>query len=219
MGGARACKDRIVVLDLRVCFIGESFVAGVGDQKCLGWAGRLASRAIGAGQPLTYYNLGIRRENSTELRERWAGECAPRLPEGADCRVVISTGVNDTQFENGSPRVDPDDALRNMAAILREVRERGWQAMVVAPPPNVDDEHNARIVALDGRYADLCEETKVPYLRAHQPLRENQIWMRDIAAGDGYHPGAAGYDEFAALLAPHWLLWLADPGSELPVVR
>lgn len=215
----RACEDRCVVLDLRVCFIGESFVAGVGDQKCLGWAGRLAARAIAAGQPLTYYNLGIRRENSTELRARWEAECAPRLPAGADCRVIVSTGVNDTQFEDGRARVDPEDSVRNLAEILRAARERGWQTMVVAPPPNVDDGHNARILALDTAFADLCEEAKVPYLRTHQPLRENQTWMQDIAAGDGYHPGAAGYDEFAALLAPHWLLWLADPGSELPVVR
>ncbi|MEC3958152.1 GDSL-type esterase/lipase family protein [Nocardia sp. CDC153] len=208
-----------MVLDLRVCFVGESFVAGVGDQKCLGWAGRLAVRAIAAGQPLTYYNLGVRRENSTELAARWEAECAPRLPQGADCRVVISTGVNDTQFEDGRPRVEVEDSVRNLADMLRRVREKGWQAMVVAPPPNVDAEHNARIVDLDARFADLCEEAKVPYLRTHQPLRENQIWMQDVAAGDGYHPGAAGYDEFAALLAPHWLLWLADPGSELPVVR
>ncbi|MFE4455733.1 GDSL-type esterase/lipase family protein [Nocardia tengchongensis] len=208
-----------MVLDLRVCFIGESFVAGVGDPKCLGWAGRLAARATAAGQPLTYYNLGIRRENSTELRARWEVECERRLPAGADCRVVISTGVNDTQFENGRPRVDSDESVANMAEILRRVRERGWQAMVVAPPPNVDDAHNVRLEALDTRYAYVCEQADAPYLRAHQPLRENQIWMRDIAAGDGFHPGAVGYDEFAALLAPHWLLWLADPGSELPVVR
>ncbi|MGW4241519.1 GDSL-type esterase/lipase family protein [Nocardia sp. NPDC004722] len=208
-----------MVLDLRVCFIGESFVAGVGDQKCLGWAGRLAARAIAAGQPLTYYNLGIRRENSTELAARWEAECALRLPAGSDCRVVISTGVNDTQFEDGRPRVELEDSVRNLAAILRAARERGWQTMVVAPPPNVDDAHNARILALDTRYADLCEEVKVPYLRTHHPLRENPVWMREVTAGDGYHPGAPGYDEFAALLAPHWLLWLADPGSELPVVR
>ncbi|MGW4530474.1 GDSL-type esterase/lipase family protein [Nocardia sp. NPDC004340] len=208
-----------MVLDLRVCFLGESFVAGVGDQKCLGWAGRLAARATAAGQPLTYYNLGIRRENSTELRGRWEAECAPRLPAGADCRVVISTGVNDTQFENGRPRVDSAESVRNLAEILRRAREKGWRAMVVAPPPNVDDEHNARLLDLDVRYAELCEQAQAPYLRAHQPLRENRIWMRDIAAGDGFHPSATGYDEFAALLAPHWLLWLADPGSELPVVR
>lgn len=208
-----------MVLDLRVCFVGESFVAGVGDQKGLGWAGRLAARAIAAGIPLTHYNLGIRRENSSELRRRWESECAPRLPEGTDRRVVISTGVNDTQFENGRARVDSAASTRNLTEILRRARERGWHTLVVAPPPNVDDEHNARLLDLDARYAEHCEHAGVPYLRAHQPLRENEIWMRDVVAGDGFHPGAAGYDQYAALLFPHWLLWLGDPGSELPVVR
>ncbi|MEV6770763.1 GDSL-type esterase/lipase family protein [Nocardia sp. NPDC051030] len=208
-----------MVTDLRVCFVGESYVAGVGDQKCLGWAGRIAVRAIAAGQPLNYYNLGIRRETSTELRARWEAECTPRLPQGVDGRVVISTGANDTGHENGLPRVDPDDSVANLAAILRGIAERGWQALVVAPPPNVDDEHNLRLSALDERFAELCDTAAVPYLRVHQPLRENPIWMREVALADGYHPGAAGYEEFANLLVPHWLLWLADPGSGLPVVR
>ncbi|MEV6068158.1 GDSL-type esterase/lipase family protein [Nocardia sp. NPDC052001] len=208
-----------MVPDLRVCFLGESFVAGIGDRKHLGWAGRLAVRATAAGQPLNYYNLGIRRETSTELRARWAAECTPRLPAGADCRVVISTGVNDSQYENGRPRVDPEVSADNLTAILRGTREKGWQTMVIAPPPNVDEDHNRRLLALDDSFADICDALDARYLRAHQPLRDNPIWMREVAARDGYHPDATGYDEFAALLAPHWLLWLADPGSGLPTVR
>jgi len=29
--------------DVRVCYIGDSFVKGVGDQNKLGWAGRLSN--------------------------------------------------------------------------------------------------------------------------------------------------------------------------------
>ena len=39
--------------DLRICFVGDSFVAGVGDPLCLGWPGRLAARTFADGQPLT----------------------------------------------------------------------------------------------------------------------------------------------------------------------
>jgi lysophospholipase L1-like esterase len=31
--------------DVRVCFVGDSFVAGVGDPRHLGWAGRLAAQS------------------------------------------------------------------------------------------------------------------------------------------------------------------------------
>lgn len=32
--------------DVRVCFVGDSFVAGVGDAQHLGWAGRLQRTAM-----------------------------------------------------------------------------------------------------------------------------------------------------------------------------
>lgn len=35
--------------DLRVCLVGDSFVAGVGDPDHLGWVGRVAVRSHGAG--------------------------------------------------------------------------------------------------------------------------------------------------------------------------
>ncbi|WP_306364460.1 GDSL-type esterase/lipase family protein [Nocardia sp. CC227C] len=191
-----------------MCFVGESFVAGVGDQQCLGWAGRLAVRAIAAGQPLTYYNLGVRRETSTRLHARWLAECAPRLPAGCDGRLVLSTGVNDTMHENGRPRVPLEESVANLAGVLDTARAREWSVLVVAPPPVADAAHTDRIAALDERFATHCDAVGVPYLRVHTALRDNRVWMAEVAAGDGAHPGAAGYDEFAELSAPYWLRWL-----------
>ncbi|MGK8554371.1 GDSL-type esterase/lipase family protein [Nocardia gipuzkoensis] len=85
--------------DLWVCFVGDSFVAGVGDERCLGWAGRLGAAAHAEGVPLTAYNLGVRRQTSAEILDRWLIECSPRLPEGVDARVVLSFGVNDAMCE------------------------------------------------------------------------------------------------------------------------
>ncbi|MGY4098205.1 hypothetical protein ACW2Q0_01365 [Nocardia sp. R16R-3T] len=42
--------------DLRVCFIGDSFVAGVGDPQGLGWVGRPAAGTYTTGQPLAADN-------------------------------------------------------------------------------------------------------------------------------------------------------------------
>ncbi|WP_067826273.1 DUF459 domain-containing protein [Nocardia inohanensis] len=199
--------------DVRVCFVGESYVAGVGDPRGMGWAGRLAARAEAAGQPLVHYNLGIKREDSNELRARWASECARRLPAGADCRVVVSTGANDTQFENGRRRVDLATSLANLTEILDTARARGWRTLVVSPPPNVDEEHNSRLIELGDGYAQVCERAGVPFVRVHETLRASPTWMADVRAGDGYHPGADGYAEFAELVAPQWLGWLAETGS------
>ncbi|ATL71266.1 GDSL-type esterase/lipase family protein [Nocardia terpenica] len=205
--------------DVRICFVGDSLVAGLGDRRCLGWAGRLAVRAIGAGLPVTYYNLGVRRQTSTEIARRWFPECESRFPAGVDARVVLSFGVNDTLLEDGRTRVASEDSAANLSAILRGARERGWPTLVVAPPPVNDDEHNARTEKLAVRFAEVCEAEEVPYVRVHRPLRDNATWMSEVAAGDGYHPSAAGYDELEALIASHWLQWLTEPGSGLPDVR
>ena len=90
--------------DLRVCFIGDSFVAGVGDPQHLGWTGRLAAESWRAGRPLTAYNLGVRRQTSLDISHRWLFECEQRLPETADGRVVFSFGVNDTADDEGGQR-------------------------------------------------------------------------------------------------------------------
>lgn len=50
--------------DIRICFIGDSFVNGTGDETALGWTGRLCAAAHARGFPVTYYNLGIRRKRS-----------------------------------------------------------------------------------------------------------------------------------------------------------
>ncbi|NKV11316.1 hypothetical protein GS909_09880, partial [Rhodococcus hoagii] len=98
---------------------------GVGDSEFLGWAGRLA-----AGSPataLTAYNLGVRRQTSSDVRGRGRDECAQRLPAGVDRRVVFSFGVNDTTVEGGAPRVDPHVSVENLAAMLAECAASGWR--------------------------------------------------------------------------------------------
>lgn len=65
--------------DLRVCALGDSFVAGFGDPECRGWLGRVAAR----GAPMTLYNLGIRRQTSPEIRARWKSEMAHTPPPAA----------------------------------------------------------------------------------------------------------------------------------------
>ena len=64
--------------DRRVFFVGDSFVAGVGDPEHRGWVGRLSERAQRAGAPITAYNLGVRRDTSDDICRRWMDEVAVR---------------------------------------------------------------------------------------------------------------------------------------------
>lgn len=196
--------------DLRICFVGDSYVAGVGDPRFLGWAGRLAAHTIAGGRPLTGYNLGVRRQTSADILARFAQECGQRLSDATDPRVVLSLGVNDATHENGHPRVHPDESSANLTRILDQATTHGWSALVVGPPPVADAGHRARTAQLDQEFARICGHAAVPYVSVHRPLSDNHIWLHEVRTGDGAHPGAAGYDEITALIAPHWQRWLAS---------
>ncbi|WP_346623052.1 GDSL-type esterase/lipase family protein [Blastococcus montanus] len=197
-----------MITDLRVCFIGDSFVAGVGDAEHRGWVARLCARSTGAGLPLTAYNLGVRRETSVDVLARWEAECRPRLSVGDDRRIVVGVGVNDTALEGGTPRVPAERSVTALAALLDGAVAAGWPVLVVGPPPIADDGQNARIAALDVRFAEICSARDVPYVSVTGPLGASDPWRRQVAEGDGAHPGAAGYQELADLVWPEWEAWL-----------
>jgi len=142
--------------DVRVCFVGDSFVAGVGDPQHLGWAGRLAAHSHHRGPALTSYNLGIRRDTTSDVLGRWRTECSPRLPAGCRAGVVLSFGVNDTSMERGASRVDPGTSAENLDALLRQAGHAGWPVLTAGPPPVDDEEQNERIAVLDAAFAAVC---------------------------------------------------------------
>ncbi|WP_433079209.1 GDSL-type esterase/lipase family protein [Dactylosporangium sp. CA-052675] len=187
--------------DVRVCFLGDSFVAGVGDPQCLGWAGRLAALAHRRGTPLTAYNLGIRRDTSADVLARWRAECTPRLPAGCDARLVLSFGVNDTV--QGLPAAGSTGRLRTLLTDAA-----AWPRLVVGPPPVDDEPVNRALAALDESFAEACRDLRVPYVSTLPALVRDPVWMREVRAGDGAHPGAAGYEALTRLVAPAWVRWL-----------
>jgi acyl-CoA thioesterase-1 len=195
---------------MRICFFGDSFVNGTGDPTGLGWVGRVAAAAQRRGHDLTAYNLGIRRDTSADVAQRWQEEARRRLPPEFDGRLVFSFGANDCVVENGAPRVTPDRALDNARSML-EAAKRGHPTLMLGPPPlPLLDGADRRIAALSQDFARLTAEIAIPYLELWTPLAATTLWRLDVAAGDGAHPGAAGYALIAGLVAgwPPWRAWL-----------
>ncbi|MBD2073588.1 lipase [Phormidium sp. FACHB-592] len=193
--------------DVRICFVGESFVNGTGDRTHLGWTGRLCQALSQRGDRITYYNLGIRRETTTELLARWQQDCDRRLPPGCHHRVVFSFGVNDTTLENGSTRVTLVQSLANARQIL-SVAQQTYPILMVGPAAIADKAQNVRINELSVHFAHLCETLNVPYLHIFTSLSQSATWMQEVEAGDGAHPDAAGYAELACLVQK-WSAWKA----------
>lgn len=191
--------------DVRLCFLGDSFVNGTSDETHLGWAGRLCVGLSAQGYDITYYNLGIRRETSSGLAGRWQAEAARRFEPESDNRVIFSFGTNDTTIESGKMRVETAVSLQNTRQILTAA-QKTYPVLMLSPPPIADVAQNGRTEHLITQFAELCQELGIPYLDVFTPLLATPSWLAAVAAGDGAHPNAAGYAQLAALVDA-WEVW------------
>jgi lysophospholipase L1-like esterase len=183
---------------LRLIAFGESFVTGVGDPDHLGWVGR----ALAGRREVTLYNLGVRRATTTKIAGLWRREAEARLVDEEPCRIVFSFGCNDTAHADGAARVTPAQSLLNARALLTEAGGL-CPVLLVGPPPVPDAGHQARIEALSENLRLLCARLKVPFIDVFRPLAADGLWVAEAAAFDGAHPGAAGYQRMADLVAAH----------------
>ncbi|KAB2383696.1 G-D-S-L family lipolytic protein [Actinomadura montaniterrae] len=200
---------------LRICFIGDSFVQGIGDPEYRGWVGRVL-QATGDG--ITAFNLGVRRNTFQDVLRRCRREILARAVPDADNRLVISCGSNDTLEEDGEIRVDPSDSLHDLAAVLDQCRHSGIAPLVVGPPPVIDAgaDHLLRTSSLASEMATLCLSRGVPFIDTTLKLARDPVWVEEAMAGDGAHPGSGGYRRMADLvLADCWHQWIAHPRGHL----
>ncbi len=191
-----------------MCFVGDSFVAGVGDPAHLGWVGRLAARAETRGVTLTGYNLGVRLDTSGDVRARWAQEVRRRFVDGVDNRLVLSFGVNDTTARPGGTRTEPEMSCANLDVILSGAERAGWPALFVGPAPIADQDQNERIRRLNDRFAAVSTDHAVVYVDTFTELIAEPVWAAEVNAGDGSHPSAAGYERLAEIIFTPWWSWL-----------
>jgi len=195
--------------DIRICFVGDSFVNGTGDAMALGWAGRLCVEANTYGSQVTCYNLGIRRNTSRDILARWELECRLRLPESCDGRVVISCGVNDTVLENGAIRVSFTESCNNVRDILGAAKN--YKVLMVGPPPVNDDDQDQRINALSSAYAAIAAELEVPFIDLFSALALDESYSAEISGNDSFHPGSEGYIKMANIIASSGSWWFKRP--------
>ena len=207
---------------LRICFVGDSITAGTGDDRFLGWPGRLAAHEHAAGHDVTVYNLGIRADTSEHLASRWEAECRVRLPAHVNGALVFAFGVNDAAVERGTGlRVPVARSVAVAQAMLTAAR--AWlPALWIGPAPVAADGaqiapsadlayefENRRIAALNDAYARLAGRMGVPYLDLYAALADTPAWQPAVAAGDGVHPTAEGYLLIAETIRawPAWRAW------------
>ena len=183
---------------MRICLVGDSFVQGTGDDRALGWPGRLVASLREKGRDVTGYNLGIRRESSADIALRWRAEVERRFRTDEPKRLAFSFGANDcASDENGEPRAPARACLAQAHQILIEAAGVA-PTIMLGPAPILEDERaDARVAALSRELGELCASLGAPYLEIFPFLIGCEAWRRDAAAGDGVHPHHAGYSALA----------------------
>ncbi len=191
--------------DVGLVFIGDSFIAGYGDPKGLGWVSRVVGRSSHPDVDLTAYNLGVRGDSSADVLNRWRAEGLPRWGDRRERRLVLGVGQADAE-----QRLTTARSRLNMANILDDTTARGIAAFVVGPPPTLDPDLNARLEIIVEAQADVCSRRSVPFVDCFYPLVEHDQWISELStAPDQRHPGQAGYGLLAWLvLHGGWERWL-----------
>lgn len=206
--------------DLPVCIIGDSFVAGYGDETGRGWTALLVEAAAREDLHLHATVAGIGGDTSEMILARW-DEVDRRRAAFPTTAVIAEFGVNDVMHVAGAePGVEVErvDEQGTVAALRGMIgRAPRGRFLVVGPPPVLWDEVNARTVARAEAIASVCAEAGVPFVPTFDALRPGGAWMREVAAGDGAHPGPGGYAQFAEAITRPVLDWLralpdAEPG-------
>ncbi|MEY4880475.1 MAG: hypothetical protein RJB62_1944 [Pseudomonadota bacterium] len=193
---------------LRISFIGDSLVAGTGDPEFLGWPGRMARAAEERGHDITCYNLGIRGNTSAEILARWRREADVRYVAGQDNRLVFQFGVNDTKDVDGKRIVTPEQAEIQARDVLSAAK--AWvPVLMIGPPPIEDAARNLRIADMSARLAGVSNALGISYFDSFTTLKGSPVWTRAVRDGDGVHPVATGYAEWARSIDAWtpWRMW------------
>ena len=186
---------------MKICyFFGDSVTLGVNDAPAGGWVARFAGKAEQEGllkSPDTFYNLGVRKNSSRMILDRWEEEYKVRTIEGVPSYMLFCFGTVDMAAPRGSVNIPIGESAANARDILQAARQYGSVALMSAPPVK-DGEHNQRLDSLCTAYAAICASIGVPFIDVYHPLMKGG-YVDDLS--DGVHPGATGNDLIAGILA------------------
>lgn len=109
---------------MRICFIGDSFTQGIGDETELGWVSRIAIHIRKNRPGLSIFNLGIRGNTSSDIFHRWETEVRARASDKDSLRLVFCFGANDCADDgSGRSRVSIADTISNTHVIMRAAKK------------------------------------------------------------------------------------------------
>src|SRR5690606_7540382 len=110
--------------------------------------------------------------------------------------------------------VDTADVARGVEAIVRAIRKRAPEALIVLMSPFPRHDHaeaNAAIEEINRRLASLADAERIEFLDINDGLTDRDGRLRDDVSRDGLHLTARGYDVWASALKPLLAARLGPP--------
>ncbi|WP_026535991.1 GDSL-type esterase/lipase family protein [Arthrobacter sp. H14] len=191
---------------IRIAAVGDELLAGSGDQRALGWFGRVLARTTDDAASVEAFPLAVPEEGTEALAARWLQEAERRFDERHENRLVIGLSDRDLDLE-----ISPARSRLNLANILDGAAQLGVKVFVVGPPPGLNPERNKRLGELSAAYGDVTTRRKHTYVDTYTPLLNHEQWRTDLA-GNGGVPGQAGHGLIAWLVLHRgWFTWLDLP--------
>ncbi|MDO4792175.1 MAG: GDSL-type esterase/lipase family protein [Buchananella hordeovulneris] len=193
---------------LRLCFVGDELVGGVGDPRALGWTGRVLARTPHPEHRLAAI-LPVPGETTAAMAERWEAECRLHYSPLADNRLVIGLGIGDIRSGQSMAR-----SRLNLAKVLDTAQASRIAPFVVGPPP-LAGVPQAMIAEFSDAAAQVCERREIPYVETFASLQGHDQWHTDISSSRLGLPGQVGYSLLAWLVAHcGWFDWLGVESTE-----
>jgi lysophospholipase L1-like esterase len=194
-----------VLTDLNICVLGDGIAMGIGDPQNQGWPGLLMdSVRVGHG-PLNYYNLGIVGQNSEAVLGR-LNELEPRMPLGADNRLILAFGLMDAVGIGDEEPLPAKTSWQNLTSALKDVHGH-YKPLLVGPPAVYDPGQNGRLKRINGGFRELCTRARVPYVDLFTSLIDDVQYRRELIQGDRLHPGSYGHRKIFDLVSNDRSWW------------
>lgn len=65
--------------------------------------------------------------------------------------------------------------------------------LIIGMPPINDEVQNRTIKELDRHYNLYTKSLRLAYLSIYEKLKDDKVWMSEVASNDGAHPQNKGY--------------------------
>lgn len=189
-------------------FFGDSITLGVNVLEDDTWTSLLNASMKAHGLPIppsTFYYLGVRKNSSKAIAQRFLPEFNARNLDGNESYFVFMFGTVDTATANKKTVLTMEESKTYTKELLSIAKKYG-KCIFVTPPPVLDKAHNERINSLIQEQIKICQEINVPYINVHSALIDNIVFSQDLI--DGVHPQEMGNTSIFDII------WQSDPFQE-----